>query len=419
MIKEIEKDYLVKKIKSELPSLLEDLSEDYNLVIAGGAVVSTFTNTPINDYDVYLINDGEDNYIDTLFDIVKTLSETSSFVSCSDKSLLVNHSGSLINFVFFTEFKTIQDVFDKFDYTCVMGAYSIRESKFYVIDDFLIDNVSKFLKFNPNTGFPIMSLLRVKKYTDKGYTISRNEMLKISLRISQLNITSFESLKVHIGGMYGLDIKKIFDITKAFDMNEVIEVLTNMAGSYDDSNNVGTNDYSPLINLMLKLQFKDSKLTYKKVTLKKSYSYSNESDVSYLLMNKGVVVHAVSDIEPLRDVFDVKPHNGKVKFYKYICKTDDVYHSFREKNFKYKLGDLLVAENTVGLFCGTLNRRKSFTYSKDNNRVLIELLVDTDDLVKLNYQSSSIKIGLTDVSVKKFKFNKIINHGKKPKNTEL
>src|SRR5690606_39576707 len=68
--------------------------------------------------------------------------------------------------------------------------------------------------------YPIMSAIRVKKYESRGYKISKNELLRILLKCSCLNISSYDELAEQIGGLYGLSVDEVFETDKPFDRSE-------------------------------------------------------------------------------------------------------------------------------------------------------------------------------------------------------
>jgi len=45
--------------------------------------------------------------------------------------------------------------------------------------------------------------MRVDKYKNKGYRISKPESIRVLLTILNTNITDYKSLKEQMGGMYG------------------------------------------------------------------------------------------------------------------------------------------------------------------------------------------------------------------------
>jgi hypothetical protein len=228
--------YIKKKIKKLVPKYLMELSEDYDLFIAGGAITSICTNREVNDFDVY-IKRGCD-----LFSLLKDICCNSTILSATSKSLFVCHSGININFIFLDVYDKAEEIFETFDYTCVMGAYDMRTEELFLHEDFLLHNSQRILMFNPKTSFPIMSAIRIKKYVDRGYKISKNEFLRVMLTCSKLNISSYEELGEQIGGLYGIDVEEVFDTDKEFDMDYVIQQICDFDFDFDKEHTYSIND---------------------------------------------------------------------------------------------------------------------------------------------------------------------------------
>ena len=117
-----------------------------------------------------------------------------------------------------------------FDFTINMASlaytYKERDDRAYDLESdfvfdgrFFIDNMSKSLVFNKNTLYPINSLFRVKKYQERGYNINTLELMKIALRISQMEIKTIGDIKNQVTGL----------------SSDIMTELTNkMAGLPDD-----------------------------------------------------------------------------------------------------------------------------------------------------------------------------------------
>ena len=69
--------------------------------------------------------------------------------------------------------------------------------------------------------------MRVNKYRERGYTISKSQMLRVLLAINLKQIDSWEKLIDELGGMYGTPPEEIFDTTKPFDLVYAMEALDN------------------------------------------------------------------------------------------------------------------------------------------------------------------------------------------------
>ena len=224
---------------SEKKALKELLSEgvlqilkDAEAIIAGGAITSLFTNKDVNDIDVYFRSEeqlfrtvaaiyGRDDYTDYAeldqFEMV--------YNGRSQRTLMFQNEEQDVQFMTFKWFDSVEDVFNTFDFTCCMAAYDCSTGEFVFHPEFMQHNSQRYLKFNPGTAYPIMSLLRVDKYRDKGYTISKTEMLRIIGACMNLNLESWDDVKDHIGGMYGYDVDDVFDETVDFSVEEMISQL--------------------------------------------------------------------------------------------------------------------------------------------------------------------------------------------------
>lgn len=220
-----------RKLKSLVDKEFMELLAEYDAIIAGGAITSLFCNRDINDLDIYFRSER---------DLVKVLaaiynkdeiadSEIGSFsvhVShLSQRTIMCSQNGQVIQLMTFKYFPTAQEVFDTFDFTCCMGAYECKKDEFTFHPDFLQHNSQRYLKFNTGTAYPLMSLLRVDKYKEKGYQISKSEFLRVVFTCMQLGIMSWEDAKEHIGGMYGYDMEEAFDEDKEFSLEELINQL--------------------------------------------------------------------------------------------------------------------------------------------------------------------------------------------------
>lgn len=282
----MDNEYLKKRIKHLLPRYIKDLSAEYDFYIAGGAIASIVTNKEINDFDVYIKRGCN------LLSLMKEIKENTTILSATHKSVFVNHSGVNINFIFLDTYERAEDIFETFDYTCVMGAYDVTNDEFILHENFLLHNSQRILMFNPNTSFPIMSAIRIKKYVDRGYKISKNEFLRVMLTCSKLNISSYEELGEQIGGLYGIDIEEVFETEKEFDMDYVIQQICDFDFDFDREHTYSINDkdQSEMLEVaykqIFKLVLRDAKVITKIPVIE--YRSDGPIDTQYLLGLDGV-----------------------------------------------------------------------------------------------------------------------------------
>lgn len=214
-------DWQKRKLKRELGLLYDNLKK-YNCYLAGGAITSIFTNNDINDFDLFFRHKE---------DIAHFLHEESYGTNFkSDYAITIAKDGKTIQLIYKKEYPTAQDVLNSFDFSVCMGCYDFSTEEFVLGDTFLEDLASKSIHFNPKTDSPIMSLIRVKKYINKGYDIPVPEMFKLGFTISQQNVDSYEKFQNLLGGMYGENYNKFAEKLKTegkpFDLNYVVSKLS-------------------------------------------------------------------------------------------------------------------------------------------------------------------------------------------------
>lgn len=186
--------------------------------IAGGAITSVFTGQPIADVDIYFKT--KQDFIDA---VGQAYDESFWCVAASDRAVTFAHRDGIVQLMHFDFFATAEEVFDAFDFTTCMAAYDVDNEQFVFHDDFFKHSSQRYLNFHSGTRYPLNSLLRVLKYQSKGYKIGRSDMLRIGLRLSTLDLHSWEDLADAIGGQYGERVK--LETDKPFSIDTAIDIL--------------------------------------------------------------------------------------------------------------------------------------------------------------------------------------------------
>ncbi len=353
----INTEYQKLKIESLIPRVLRDLSS-YGMFLAGGAITSLFTNKEINDFDIYL-KKKED-----MLNFLQELRDDSHIISVTDKSVLFKSSDILINVILLDAYETAEDIFRDFDFTCVMGAYDINNKEFILHESFLIDNASKIIKFNTGTKFPIVSALRIKKYEERGYSISKNEYLRILLTCIQLKITNYNELSSHIGGMYGLDIDSILDTTKEFNLSECIEQFSKIYENYDLKNTImfGDSEKEELFNgllvsmilkptdVLLKFKWNDEYYLLINDRVFNMPKYLNNKDIKEVYGGHRVIFYTVRRKEKNGDIKLTYYNNGQPIITGERVRLDvslKTYEDFGVENLRYDNHYLIVMEFSI------------------------------------------------------------------------
>lgn len=188
---------------------------------AGGAITSVFTNTDINDVDVYFRS--REAFEEA---VAAAYSEGYWCLASSKRAVTFSlNGGTPIQYMHFDFFPTADDIFKAFDFTICMGAYDYDAQEFVLHDDFMKHNAQRFLRFNPGTRFPLASATRVLKYQQRGYTIGKGDILKIALACRSVKIDSWEDLKDQIGGAYGEKVV-LSNEDVPFTLDAAIEALS-------------------------------------------------------------------------------------------------------------------------------------------------------------------------------------------------
>lgn len=212
-----------KKIEGIFGDLLP-LFEETNAILAGGAITSLFTNKEINDLDIYFPN--SQMFTKFMAGVLSCVFPHLTLVNYTNKSILfTDHHNVKMQVIIYKFFPEVKDIFDDFDFSVNMGAYDFKLGKFILHENFLKHNAQRYIDINVGTAYPLISVLRVDKYREKGYKVSKPQLLRLLLRLTELEINSWDEVIDHLGGMYGVDPKQLFDQTKEFSIEEVITQL--------------------------------------------------------------------------------------------------------------------------------------------------------------------------------------------------
>lgn len=309
--------------------LIEALKRN-EAIIAGGTITSLFNNKEINDVDIYFRSNKK------ACSFLEECWNSNVYVtSHTKKATLFIKKGLKLQMIHFKFFSDAESIFNTFDFTVCMGAFDFKNEAFTLHEDFLKHNSQRILKFNSQTAFPIVSLLRVQKYTDKEYTISKPEFIRIVLTCMDLTINTYEELKDQMGGMYGINYDKLFEDEKEEDFNlrEAVDKIADMVLDEDyfkEPVNLEFNDLDDLLNDINKSPVMTLKI----------------NDDQYRIGLDGFLKESVS--VPCSEIkLDTKDFFDKTNFYKFVRKQNGKLTSFYDKNFEYVIGEEAKAEGVM------------------------------------------------------------------------
>lgn len=243
---EVEKNYLLSKINRKLKSKFIK----YKCFIAGGAITSVFCHTDIHDFDIYF-RSKKDMFM-FFYEtagriIIKYVSSHAITFSYTD-----GDDDNLYQAICMKYYNSPEEIFDTYDFTINMGAYSFEDDKIYLHDNFLLHNLQKQLHVNTNTLHILATIRRILKYQQRGYTISSTEMMKVAIATGERirNMDSWDDFSDDVGGQYG---ERVVINTNGmeFSPENAMHVLDSVRIETQDVNERSRNFISS-INLILK-----------------------------------------------------------------------------------------------------------------------------------------------------------------------
>lgn len=368
------------KLKNFLGEHLYNHLKKHKLIIAGGTITSLFTNNEINDIDVY----GRHN--DDIYSFAEEFIDDGSWiVSHTKKATQFTYSEKSVQLIHYKHFPTVDELFASFDYTVCMGAFDFKTEEFILHPEFMRHNSQRIIKFNSNTDYPIVSALRVQKYENKGYKISKPEYIRIVMACMALNITSYQELKEHLGGMYGINYDKLFEDVEdeEFDLQVAIDRIANITLSEEyftvpDPLDVELEEVLEDIDKSIRTCFKHRN---------KYYRVTNNGSIKEIGKEK--------DTDKITTIEEAIPFSN---LYKFVEKKENQYSSFYKPSFKYVIGEEVKAQEELGsnswnnsrgkLFFNLRDDIKGSTYYGNKNSTLIEVEFDPKDLCDLETDDS-------------------------------
>ncbi|MEK4006486.1 hypothetical protein [Paenibacillus sp. FSL H3-0333] len=354
------------KLYNYLGQHLVSVFKEQKVFIAGGTISSLFSNREINDIDVYFRNE------DSLTEIIEAVWEDSGdwINALTEKALLVRVADTEVQFIHFKYYEKAEDIFESFDYTVCMGAFDFQTEEFILHDDFLKHNSQRILKFNKATDFPVVSLLRVHKYKEKGYNISKPEFLRVALKCMDLKIKTVEELKNHLGGMYGVNYDKLIQLKEGeeFTIDLILDKISDITLSdeyFIEPKKVEFKDIDEVIQRIQKQPVKIVQIN------ENTYRVTRNGTLKEI----GYTPKDTIEIEA-RDFIEGR------KFYKFVNKVDGKYMSHWDKEFEYKIDSAAKPKEENYLYFNEKGEILKSFYR--NNGVLLEAYIPYDSFHSKN-----------------------------------
>lgn len=351
------------KLYNYLGTHLVNTLKKYNAIVAGGLITSLFCNREIKDVDIYFRDEK------SLFEFIEDVYEDSNdwINALTSKAILVRIDDKEVQMIHFKFFKDANEIFNTFDFTVCMGAFDFATEEFVLHDEFLKHNSQRILKFNKDTAYPVVSLLRVHKYSEKGYRISKPEFLRIALKCMDLKIETVEDLKEHLGGMYGINLDKLVKLeeNESFSIDLFIDKIANLSFNEDYFKEPERVEFKDVDEIIAFVSKEPSHITH---------IHKN----TYIIRSNGAL-KAIQNVPP-----KTIEHGGKEivegrKFYKFVRKSEGRYYSYWDKSFEYIIGKEVAPKYDDYLYFAEQQEIDQLGYEYEKDSVLIEAYIAYGD----------------------------------------
>lgn len=369
-------NYIKNKLKAYIPSgFMEATNKLGGLYIAGGSLSSLATNREINDIDCYFPS--KVALVEAIRYMRDDLGAWCTFIS--DKSIswsVETEMGRVaFQFIYYGFYSSAHEIFNEFDFTICMAAYESISDSIVSDENFLLHNSQRHLEFNQNTKFPIISGLRVKKYEDRGYSISRRNFLKIMLAINEVKMNSWEDFRNQCGNLYGLNYLNDEDIPDApFSVDAAFDVISKVSLAKTLPNTQYKID-PKTIDLVLSGEQVEICKVGSKIIFKENYG------------DKSALIECVqSGAVPSKKV-SIKECFGPF-LYKWV--REDLT-SFYDKDFQYTIGIEAIPRGKIygrespALFCFKKEDVGRSQYARQNNAKLLKCAYEEEDVIDFKH----------------------------------
>lgn len=193
----------------------------YKCWIAGGAILSLFTGNEVNDIDVFFCSKED------VFNAINSFSAHWYFTKWSATSNGIFKKP--VQFVYKNTFSSVEEIFKDFDFSVCCAAYDCATEEFVFGNTFFEDVAARTIHFNPHTDSAIMTIPRIAKYQERGYSFPKTELMKVGLSLANYNLQSWDDVANVLSGTYGSSFSNLAENMKErgvqFSFDEAIDLI--------------------------------------------------------------------------------------------------------------------------------------------------------------------------------------------------
>lgn len=191
-------------------SLLYNELKKVNVITAGGAILSLYKGTEINDLDLFPETTNDLNYLLQIIDNYNRLQNISKlYRECDTHNaityILQNKTGQevKIQVIRNTAFLgTPLDIINRFDLNVCKAFYKFKDNSLYLSNYWYAGVITNKLEYNYKSNSLALSLMRIEKYKKRGFEFSKENTERLIstledqklLEKAQIKLQKFEKL---------------------------------------------------------------------------------------------------------------------------------------------------------------------------------------------------------------------------------
>lgn len=213
-----------------------------NTIITGGCIASMLLDEPINDFDVYMRTEEaayllakyycnmappgvEPEPTENRITIklpngrgIRKRSPQGKYQVAYISPLAITLTDKIQFTVRF--FGSPSEIHQNYDFLHCKAYWESRDRRL-VIHSKVRRAIEKKKLIYVGSAYPVASVVRTKKFVKRGWKMDAGQLIKMSLQISDLDLSDKEQLKEQLVGMYAEDLTKVVEDTKVDENGQV------------------------------------------------------------------------------------------------------------------------------------------------------------------------------------------------------
>ena len=176
------------------------LFKELGVTICGGTILSLFTESKVNDIDLYVKEPSNIPHVTAFLDMMFSNKDAFYSINAVTFKRRVKHRVYTVQLI--TKFTgEPEEIFEYFDFTITNACFDFTTGKFVFGERFFADLGKRVLVYAGKSYYPICALHRINKYMARGFRVPGATLMHIALAIVQLKIENYRQLKEQLMGI--------------------------------------------------------------------------------------------------------------------------------------------------------------------------------------------------------------------------